>query len=43
MEGGVHGAYSAAADVGSIEAALADPTGTLTRLAEGVARHWGGR
>jgi len=43
MEGGVHGAYAAAADVGSVEAALADPVGTLTRLAEGVARHWGGR
>lgn len=43
LEAGVHGAYAVAADVGSVEASLADPAGTLAGLAEGVARHWGGR
>ena len=40
---GIHGAYAAAADAGSVEAAMDDPVGTLERLAEGVAAHWGGR
>lgn len=43
LEHGVHGAYSTAADAGSLEDALADPAGTLYALAAGVARHWGGR
>ncbi|MEJ2870803.1 glycerate kinase [Actinomycetospora sp. OC33-EN08] len=43
FEAGIHGAYAAAADVGSVEASMADPAGTLTALAEGVAYHWGGR
>ncbi len=43
LESGIHGAYAAAADVGSVEAAMADPGGSLQALAEGVAHHWGGR
>jgi glycerate 2-kinase len=42
-EHGVHGMYATEAEAGSLEAALADPAGTLADLAEGVARHWGGR
>jgi len=43
FESGIHGAYAAAADAGSVEASIADPAGTLTVLAEGIAYHWGGR
>ena len=43
FEVGIHAAYSAAADAGSVEAALADPAGTLAALSEGVARRWGAR
>lgn len=43
FESGIHGAYAAAADVGSVEASMADPAGTLETLAEGIAAHWGGR
>jgi glycerate kinase len=43
FESGIHGAYAAAADAGSVEASLADPAGTLAVLAEGIAHHWGGR
>jgi glycerate 2-kinase len=43
FESGIHGAYAAAADVGSVEASMADPAGTLRVLAEGIAVHWGGR
>ena len=42
-EHGVHGMYATEAEAGSLEAAMADPAGTLADLAEGVARHWGGR
>ncbi len=43
FESGIHGAYATAADVGSVEASMADPSGTLQVLAEGIAHHWGGR
>lgn len=43
LESGIHGAYATAADVGSVEESMADPVGTLTMLAEGIAVHWGGR
>jgi glycerate kinase len=43
FESGIHGAYAAAADVGSVEGSLADPARTLEELAEGIAHHWGGR
>ena len=43
LEAGIHGAYGVAADAESVEASLADPAGTLERLAAGVAAHWGGR
>lgn len=43
FESGIHGAYAAAADVGSVEASMADPVRTLEVLAEGIAQHWGGR
>ncbi|MCD2196515.1 glycerate kinase [Actinomycetospora endophytica] len=43
FESGIHGAYATAADAGSVEASMADPAGTLTTLAEGIAVHWGGR
>ncbi|MDD7940490.1 glycerate kinase [Actinomycetospora lutea] len=42
-EAGLDGAYSVAADVGSVEAALAEPAARLADLAEGVARRWGNR
>jgi glycerate kinase len=32
--------YSAAEHAGSVEASLADPAGTLTALADHVARQW---
>ncbi|MDD7932957.1 glycerate kinase [Actinomycetospora straminea] len=40
---GIEGAYSVAADAGSVEAALAEPAARLADLAEGVARRWGAR
>ncbi len=40
---GVDAAYAAADVAGSVDAALADPTGTLEAVAEQAARHWGGR
>lgn len=43
FESGIHGAYATAADVGSVEASMADPAGSLRVLAEGIAVHWGGR
>ena len=43
LEAGIEGAYSVAADAGSIEAALAEPAPRLADLAAGVARHWGAR
>jgi glycerate kinase len=43
FEAGIHGAYAAGADAGSVEASMADPAGTLSTLAEGIAVHWGGR
>lgn len=43
IEAGLDGAYSVAADVGSVEAALAEPGARLADLAEGVARRWGNR
>lgn len=43
FEAGIHGAYATAADVGSVEASMADPAGTLRVLAEEIAAHWGGR
>lgn len=43
LEAGLDGAYSVAADVGSVEAALAEPAARLADLAEGVARRWGNR
>ena len=43
LEAGLEGAYSVAADAGSVEAALADPAARLADLAEGVAGRWGAR
>ncbi|PVZ08972.1 glycerate kinase [Actinomycetospora cinnamomea] len=43
LEAGLEGAYSVAADAGSVEAALAEPAARLADLAEGVARRWGAR
>ncbi|MEJ2861891.1 glycerate kinase family protein [Actinomycetospora flava] len=43
LEAGLEGAYSVAADAGSVESALADPAARLADLAEGVARRWGNR
>lgn len=43
FEHGVHGMYATEAEAGALEAAMADPAGTLTSLAEGVAGRWGGR
>jgi glycerate kinase len=43
LEAGLEGAYSVAADAGSVEAALAEPAARLTDLAAGIARHWGAR
>lgn len=43
FEYGVHGMYAAEAEAGSLDAAMAAPAATLADLAEGVARHWGGR
>ncbi len=40
---GVSAAYAAAELAGSVQAALADPAGTLAAVAEHAARHWGGR
>ncbi|MGH3977717.1 MAG: glycerate kinase, partial [Pseudonocardiaceae bacterium] len=40
---GVVAAYSAAEEAGSVQAALADPAGTLAAAAERAARCWGGR
>jgi len=37
---GVESMYSAAEHAGSVEASLADPAGTLSALAEDVAREW---
>ena len=37
---GVEAAYSLAEHAGSVEAAMADPTGLLAELAERVAREW---
>ncbi|MGH3914394.1 MAG: glycerate kinase, partial [Pseudonocardiaceae bacterium] len=39
---GVAATYAAAELVGSVEAALADPAGTLEAIAEHAARQWGG-
>ena len=38
---GVDAAYSVSVHAGGIEASMADPAGTLTALAEHVARRWG--
>jgi glycerate kinase len=43
LEAGIEGAYSVAADAGSVEAALAEPAPRLADLAAGVAQHWGAR
>jgi glycerate 2-kinase len=43
LEAGLEGAYSVAADAGSVEAALAEPAARLTDLARGVAGRWGAR
>lgn len=43
LEVGVHGVYTVAANVGSVEAAFADPSASLADLAAGVAEHWGAR
>ncbi len=43
LEAGIDGAYSVAADAGSVEAALAEPAARLTDLAAGVALRWGAR
>jgi glycerate kinase len=40
---GVDAAYPVAEHAGSLDAAFADPVGTLAALAEQVARQWGGR
>ncbi|MGQ0777868.1 MAG: glycerate kinase family protein [Pseudonocardiales bacterium] len=40
---GVSAAYAAAELAGSVAAALADPSGTLTAIAEHAAQQWGGR
>ncbi|HSL08930.1 MAG TPA: glycerate kinase [Pseudonocardiaceae bacterium] len=40
---GVSAAYAAAELAGSVQAALADPAGTLEAVAEHAARQWGGR
>lgn len=40
---GVDAAYAAADVAGSVDAALADPAGTLEAVAEQAARQWGGR
>jgi glycerate kinase len=40
---GVHAAYAAADAAGSVDAALADPAGSLAAVAEQAARRWGGR
>jgi len=43
LAAGLEGAYSVAADAGSVEAALAEPAARLTDLAQGVAGRWGAR
>ncbi|TDQ55738.1 glycerate kinase [Actinomycetospora succinea] len=43
LEAGLEGAYSVAADAGSVEAALEEPAARLADLAAGVARKWGNR
>jgi glycerate 2-kinase len=40
---GIDAAYATAEHAGSVDAALADPAGTLSALAESVAARWGGR
>ncbi|MGH3920001.1 MAG: glycerate kinase family protein [Pseudonocardiaceae bacterium] len=40
---GIAAAYAAAELAGSVQAALADPAGTLEAVAEHAARQWGGR
>jgi glycerate kinase len=40
---GICAAYAAADVAGSVQAALADPAGTLAAVAEHAARQWGGR
>ncbi|CAA9298441.1 MAG: Glycerate kinase, partial [uncultured Actinomycetospora sp.] len=43
LEAGLEGAYSVAADAGSVEAALAELAARLADLAAGVAGRWGAR